>query len=40
MKIYLLDEYTHDELGTPSLFYEVEEWDLPSKTKCAINVTN
>jgi len=29
MRIYLLDEHTHDELGTPSLFYEVEERDLP-----------
>ena len=33
MRIYLLDEYTFDSLGTPSLFYEVEERDLSNETK-------
>lgn len=36
MKIYMLDEYTLDYLGTPSLFYEVEDWDLQNNIKCSI----
>lgn len=36
MKIYMLDEYTFDYLGTPSLFYDVEEWDLQNNIKCSI----
>lgn len=40
MKIDLLDEYTFDHFGTPSLFYEVDEWDLQNNIKCSIFVLN
>ena len=39
MKIYLLDEHTFDFLGTPSLFYEIEEENLLVKEKND-NITN
>ncbi len=39
MKVYLLDEYTFDFLGTPSLFYEIEEENLSVDKKCS-NITN